>query len=71
MITIRNLRKQALHLEKKASDGKHVLLLIPARGSVAIANSEMSQDIQIKSERGDLKYTFTPDLVEPSAEPAE
>lgn len=59
-ITIRNIRQQVVHLEKKQGD-KHVLLVVPARSSVVIANSEMSQDIQIKSERGDIQLTVTAD----------
>lgn len=59
MIVIRNLRLQAIHLEKKQGD-KHVLLIVPARQTVTLSDDEMSQDIQIKSERGDIKYTFVP-----------
>ena len=68
MIVIRNLRLQAIHLEKKQGD-KHALLVVPARESVTIGDAEMSQDIQIKSERGDVKYTHVPD--EPQPESAE
>ena len=56
MIKLRNLRQQILILEK-IQDGKPVSFRIIARGEKLIKAEEMSQDILIKGERGDLKIT--------------
>jgi hypothetical protein len=69
MIVIRNLRLQAVHLEKKQGE-RNVLLIVPSRSSVTIADEEMSQDIQIKSERGDLQYTHVDDAAPATPEEA-
>lgn len=72
MINIRNLRKQALPLQK-SEGGKLVLLLVPARQSVVIKDEEMSQDILIKGERGDIMWSQVADSTPatPSAGDAE
>ena len=57
MIKLRNLRQQILILEK-IQDGKPVSFRITARGERLIKAEEMSQDILIKGERGDLKITY-------------
>lgn len=56
MIKLKNLRNQIVILEKKL-DGKPVSFRIPAKGEAFIHNEEMTQDILIKSERGDIRIT--------------
>jgi len=56
MLKIRNLRRQIIILEKLV-DGKQESFRIPSRGEVTISEEQLTQDIVIKNERGDVKLT--------------